>query len=328
MQNHASDALKLVTLKTQNAQLSLLNFGATTRDWRVSSGDEMVPMILGFEDPKEYLTSQYFFGTIAGRVSNRIGDGRYQTEGGVVELDKNEGATTLHGGSRSLSLVIWDLSQVSDTQARFEYHSPDGEMGFPGNARIEVLVTLSERQLRYDMKATVDAVTPISLAQHNYYNFGGTRDIWDYRIKCPTHSLLEQNDIGVSTGKVIDTSGGPLDLRNSPTFRQFEQSGLDCHFIFDDLGNATLREVADIRASDGKGIKIFSDQDGAQIYTAHGLPNLSGGLDGANYGAAAGLCFEPQGYPNAVNIKEFPSVMASPEKPYQQTLIIEAVGME
>ena len=73
-------------------------------------------------------------------------------------------------------------------------------------------------------------------------------------------------------------------------------------------------------------MKLWSDQPGAQLYTAAAMPLQVGGLDGQTYGPASGFCFEPQGFPNAVNIPTFPTVFVSPEKPYVQKLQVEIKG--
>ena len=52
--------------------------------------------------------------------------------------------------------------------------SPDGEENFPGNFSLCVSFTLTDDnalEIRYD--ADTDAVTPVSLTNHSYFNLGG-----------------------------------------------------------------------------------------------------------------------------------------------------------
>jgi aldose 1-epimerase len=323
----SKNTLKTVTLTCDGSSLVLLNFGATTVDWRVLSKGHATPMILGFQDVNDYLSAPGYLGAIAGRVSNRIGNGHLKVAGRSYQLGQNEGTTTLHGGPKGLSHVFWELDKLSDSEALLRYHSPAGENGFPGTADIKLRVTLTAKTLRYDLSAEVDQATPVSLAQHNYYNFGTTGTIWDYQVKVASHRTLAQNDLNVSTGEVIDHADGAMDFRKAKPFREIESRGLDDHFLFDRAGSG-LCEVAEVRAPSGLGVKFHSDQLGAQIYTAHAMGPIHGGLSGARYGAASGFCFEPQGHPNAVNIPEFPSVIAHPETGYSQQLLIEAVGTD
>ncbi|MFY0597792.1 MAG: galactose mutarotase [Cognatishimia sp.] len=321
----AEKSMKSIVLQADRARLVLLNFGATTCDWRVPVGAKTQPMILGFDDLAQYQSSPFYFGAIVGRVSNRIGGGGYTGPDGPVGLECNEGGSVLHGGARGLSAVYWDIQALSDSEARLSYTSPHGENGFPGEVQFEVLVSLTPDTLCYKMRAKVDRPTPISLAQHNYYNFGGTQNIWDYHLTCASHQMLEKDKTGVSTGNVRDVTDTDLDFRTPRALLDTQANGLDDHFLFT-TKRGDLREVASIVSADGLGVKIHSDQDGAQIYTADGMPAMTGGLDGQSYASASGICFEPQGHPNAVNIPEFPSVMVTPETPYEQTLLIEVTG--
>ena len=81
--------------------------------------------------------------------------------------------------------------------------------------------------------------------------------------------------------------------------------------------------VATLTAPDGLQMRIVSDQPCAQVYTAAALPPQSGALSGQQIGPAIGVCFEPQGFPNAVNLPQFPSVIATPDHPYRQRLRLE-----
>jgi aldose 1-epimerase len=138
---------------------------------------------------------------------------------------------------------------------------------------------------------------------------------------------LGQNDVGVSTGEIIDIGSSVMDFTKVSSLAQVKARGMDDHLLFDDA-KSHLRAVAYIQNAQGLGIRIHSDQLGAQIYTANGMGPIEGGLDGAVYGSAAGICFEPQGHPNAVNIPGFPSVMVTPDAPYKQTLLVKTLGFE
>ncbi len=49
------------------------------------------------------------------------------------------------------------------------------------------------------------------------------------------------------------------------------------------------------------------------------------GLGGEMYGAFAGVALEAQDWPDAVNHPNFPSVIASPDRPYRQTTRVTIV---
>ena len=82
-----------------------------------SSGDNVVDdVVLGFDSIQEMWKEQNppYFGVVAGRVANRIKEGRFQTQpnGPVYQLDVNNGPNHLHGGWKGFSNRIWDAKRI------------------------------------------------------------------------------------------------------------------------------------------------------------------------------------------------------------------------
>ena len=287
--------MDIVQLQDGESRVSLLSYGARTQDWVIPSAKGPRPVILGHSDPDAYRRDPYFLGAIVGRVANRIGDAAY----GGHRLVANDGKHQLHGGPGGLWAVDWRLEADGERRARWTYRSPAGEMGFPGTVDFSVTVTLAGTTLTYDMQAQPDCETPISLAQHNYYRLGPAPVI---RIQADRR--LERDSAGIMTGAILPA--GPLDLRAGSAM----PSEADDFLLFDEARDPDM-PVADLNG-DGLRLRLWSDQPGAQLYSGHGL--------GAPFAPRAGLCLEPSGYPNAVNIPAFPSIMASPDRPYRQIL--------
>ncbi len=94
-------------------------------------------------------TRNQYFGCTTGRVANRIAKGSFTLDGKEYKLAINNGPNHLHGGvKRSLDKVVWKGTAVKggkgDAGVRFEYTSPDGEEGYPGNLKIAVTYTLTK----------------------------------------------------------------------------------------------------------------------------------------------------------------------------------------
>ena len=319
--------LREVNLRDGDVSLAILNYGATTRDWRVPLNGRPVPVVLGYADPVQYLHGTVFFGAIVGRVSNRIGGAQFSMNGQTLRLSPNDGGNQLHGGPVGLSNVFWEIEPDGPSAVRLRYVSPAGENGFPGQAKVTVDVQLTGSCVTYDMRAEVDCVTPISLAQHNYYNLAGGGSIWDHKLRCTADRMLAMDDQGIMSGDITSVDGTRFDFRDMRTFAQADPKrlGIDHNLVFE-AGRDVSQPVSEVVAANGMHLKAWSDQPGAQLYTAAHMPMQEGGLDGQNYGPAAGFCFEPQGFPNAVNIPSFPSVLVSPEIPYAQKLQVEIKG--
>ncbi|NIZ12179.1 aldose epimerase family protein [Phaeobacter sp. HF9A] len=322
---HRGQMLKEVTLQSDGLSLSLLNFGAVTRDLRLTAKGEDRPLILGFADPAAYLDNPAYLGVIAGRVANRIKNAQFALGGQHYYLDANEGNNQLHGGPKGLSHVIWELEPLSAASARLSYHSPDGENGFPGAVDFTVVVTLDAMSVDYQMSATVDRPTPINMAQHNYYNLmGGGQPIWDHRLQVDAIGYLAVDDTNVPYGEIAPPDGTRYDLRMGQSLGDLdrERLGTDINVVFDDTRDPAL-PVAILTAPDGLRMTVTTEQPGAQVYTAMMLPAQGGGLSGQTIGPGMGLCFEPQGHANAVNQPDFPSVIVTPDKPYVQNLRLD-----
>ena len=322
---HDGHMLKEARLKTAELSLSILNFGAATRDLRYTVSGADRPLVLGYENPSDYLVNPAYMGVIAGRLAGRTKDARFVLEGQEVVLDANEGNNHLHGGGQGLSHVFWDLHLLDSATAQLTYTSPDGENGYPGTAKFTVAVNLTDSTLTYDMRAEVDRPTPISLAQHNYYNLaGGAEAIWDHRLQVDADRVLLLDATNVPSGESEAISGSRMDFRSEQRLADKDPSqlGMDHNLCFT-AGREASQSVGALTAPDGLRMRVFSDQPGAQFYTAGGMGVQAGALPGQKLGPSQGICIEPQGFPNAVNCPNFPSVIATPDTPYRQTLRLE-----
>lgn len=304
--------------------LSLLNIGAATRDLRVAHRGRQVPVVLGYQDPRAYLENPFYMGVIAGRVAGRIRGARFTLDGHAVRLPANEGRNMLHGGTGGMSHHLWQMEAAGEAAADLTYVSPDGENGFPGRVVFRMRVSLGESTVTYSMRATTDRPTPVNLAQHSYYNLTGGGDILSHRLTSPARRYLPLDAERVPTGTVDDVSGTRYDFRRGKTLGELDprREGTDINICFD-AGPAPVLPVASLDGPNGLRMQVFSDQPGAQIYTAAHLAAHDGALPGQSLAPFAGVCIEPQGYPDAVNQPGFPSVIITPDKPYRQELRLE-----
>jgi len=288
-------------------EVALLSYGAYTRDFRVGGRS----IVLGYDDPADYGTDRYYIGAICGRVANRIAGSRFPLDGREIVLPANVGADHLHGGPEGISRQHWEMEAAGDNAVRLSYLSPDGEGGYPGVARFEVLVTLEGNRLTYDMRAEVDRPTPIALAQHNYYNLTGG-EIWDHRLQVAAEEYLVSNAALLVTGERAPVAGTALDFRAPRRLGDATpgRETLDSCVI---LGVA--EPAAELTAPGAPSLRFYTDQPGLQIYNADTL--------GAPFAPFHAICLEPEAFPNAVNFPGFPSVIARPDAPYRQRLTIE-----
>ncbi|WP_170593091.1 aldose epimerase family protein [Ruegeria arenilitoris] len=311
MNNSRNDCtdIPVIALQDGDMRVSLLGYGAITQGWCYKGQ----PLILGYDDPTEYLDDPFYLGAIVGRVANRIGGAGFDLDGTHHALIANEGANTLHGGPEGLSRQFWQVEQLSPCEAVLVHVSPHGAGGFPGAVRFEVRVRLDFPCLTYSISAWPDRPAPISIAQHNYYTLGSALGISEHRLQLVSDRHLELDDQGIPSGGIVDSASVGLDFAAPQPIGQVA-TDLDHFFLFG-TGGMVAQPVATLAAPSGLTMTVHSDQPGAQVYSAAHLS--------AQFAPRAGLCIEPSGYPNAPNVPWFPSIIYTPEKPYYQTLMLE-----
>ena len=180
-----------------------------------------------------------FFGAIVGRFANRIKDGRFQLlqttassnklETYEYQLEKNNFPNHLHGGSDGFWRKIWNAN-IFDDRIQFTLISPDGDQGYAGGIEVSAIYSLvhidndddgtSGAKLCLEMRAKLlpgeTKATPISLAQHSYFNLAShssRRRIIDHTLHMPSCSMYTPlDDTSIPTRAVhrVDYSGTEL----------------------------------------------------------------------------------------------------------------------
>ena len=301
------------TLDSGKAKVSILNYGCIFRDWQVGG----VPVIVGFDTFEAYLENTWCFGILAGRVANRIRRGKFTLNGTDYQLNCNDGANHLHGGTQGLGKRIWDMDTSGDALV-LRYHSPAGEENYPGTVDFTITITLEGTKLTMDMRAVTDTETPINLAQHNYYNLNGSGDVLGHTLVVDAESYTETEADLIPTGRILPVANTNLDFREPTPIGAIDpdRKGID--------DNLVLREGRDqsqpaaVLSGDQSGLtlKLWTDQPGLQLFNG---PILNAGP----HGPFCGMCLESQYFPDSVNHPEWASILCTPEKPYAQKLVID-----
>ncbi|KAK8586865.1 hypothetical protein V6N13_085884 [Hibiscus sabdariffa] len=323
-------------LKNGNMSVKFTNWGATIMsliipDKHGKPGD----VVLGYDTVKDYKNDTTYFGSIVGRVANRIEGARFSLNGAQYKLPKNDGNNTLHGGPKGFADVIWKVRKIKndskDPTILFGYDSKDGENGFPGELRVTVRYLLrSENRLRVTMKArALKRATPVNLAQHTYWNLGNhnSSDILSEEIQIFASHFTPVDTHLIPTGMVSTVRGTPYDFLRSQTIgsRIKElQKGYDINYVIDGPHDPVkLKRTAIVKdKKSGRTMKLYTNQPGVQFYTGNMIKREKGKA-GSVYKAHAGLCLETQGFPDAVNRPNFPSQIISPGKTYKHKMLFK-----
>ena len=309
---------------TAGVEVDLITWGVVVRDWRVPVKGGLRSVVLGFDSFDPYPSDSPHFGSLAGRVANRIKGASFELDGKTYNPPANfAGRHSLHGGPEGLGRVNWSAEADERANAvRFTHVSPDGHMGFPGRVEFTATYTLTGNRLRLDLAAKADRRTPINVVQHQYFNLGTTDTILDhrYQIHAPAYTALD--DDLIPTGAILPVKGTQWDLNAPRTLRDASGKGID----YDgNLVLATGRNQADpiaiVTAPGGDlTLKLWTDRPGVQFYNSVWTDVKAGGKVFKKH---SGFCLEDQDLPDALHNPHFPSIIYGPGHDYAHLCEIE-----
>ena len=276
-------------------------------------------VVLGFETLEEYVRNPRYFGGLIGRHANRIGLGKFSLNGSVVQLTQNNGANHLHGGEKGFDKRLWKIID-NKTSLHLEYFSRDGEEGYPGNLTARVVYTLSaENELEIEYEATTDRETIVNLTNHSYLNLAGGGDILGHELTLHADGFTPVSKELIPSGEIKSVDDTPMDFRHGKAIGRdlAAAGGYDHNFVLSNF-DGSLRSAARLyEPGSGRVLEIFTTEPGIQFYSGNFLDGSFTGKGGAVYHKYAGLCLEPQHFPDAPNHANFPSTVLRPGETYR-----------
>jgi aldose 1-epimerase len=316
--------------------VKIMTLGAAITEWWVPDKDgKLADVTLGYDDVKGYESKgNPFFGCIVGRVANRIAKGRFTLDGTEYKLAINNKPNSLHGGNKGFDKKVWKCANKGGGEnasfVQFSCTSPDGEEGYPGKLDTTVTYYLTaDNALSIVYKAETDKATPVNLTNHAYFNLVGhnTGDILGHEVTIKAKKYTPTDDTLIPTGKIEPVKGTPFDFTRPTTIgKRIDQIksdpvGYDLNYVVDG-GDQKIPLAAIVREpKSGRVLEVRTTEPGIQFYTGNFLDGTVKGKGGAVYKKHAGFCLEAQHYPDAINQKDFPSIVLKPGKTYRQTTV-------
>lgn len=303
----SGETVSLYTISCGRIQAAITDLGATL----VSLWVDGVDVVLGYDSATGYLSNGGFLGAVVGRNANRIENAAFPLNGRIVSLTPNEGTNNLHSGPDCWNKRLWQAEELGENALRFTLDSPDGDQGFPGNARVQVTYTIENDALTIAYDAVSDQDTVFNLTNHAYFNLFGENHpekAMDQVLLLTAESFTPASAASIPTGEVRSVAGTPFDFRQAkPLGRDIGadyeplhlQGGYDHNFALDEDTQCVLSDP-----DSGRTMTVTTDCPGVQVYTANFL-NVTG-KNGIHYPKRGGVCLETQFAPNAVNHPEWP----------------------
>jgi len=298
--------------------------GAITSLWAPDRDGNFGDIVLGFESLEDYVNNPRYFGALIGRHANRIAQGRFALNGVEYQLPKNNGPNHLHGGFKGFDKRVWSAKEEDDV-LHLSYFSKDGEEGYPGNVEAFVDYRLSGNELSIEYRASTDRDTIVNLTNHSYFNLKGQGTILKHELTLNADGFTPVSADLIPTGEIKAVAGTPMDFREGKAIGSelgLTESGYDHNFVLNDW-DGSLRSVVELyEPTSGRVLEILTNQPGMQFYSGNFLDGSFIGKDGTAYVKYAGLCLEPQHFPDAPNHSNFPSTVLRPGEEYTHSTIL------
>ncbi len=298
--------------------VEILSLGAIVHRLSAPTPGGPIDAIAGYPSLEAYAADTGYLGAIVGRCANRIGDARFVLDGETLHVSANEGSNCLHGGVTGFNRRIWAIEGLDPARPRavLTYISPDGEEGFPGEVRVRAAYELTaDDTLVIAYEAETDRATPVNLSQHIYFNLSGGGDVLDHTLQIAGSAITPVRGDLIPTGALMPVAGTPFDLRRGrvigdalaePHPQLAIPNGFDMNWALDPASGPALTLTS---PKTGLSLEIETDQVGMQVYSGQSMP--------APFVKHAALALEPQGFPDAVNHPNFPSVIVRPGEIYR-----------
>jgi aldose 1-epimerase len=311
----------IFTLRNQHGMVAkVIEYGAIITELQVPDKNGAVTnVVLGAKSLDEYVKGYGGAAAAIGRFANRIAKARFTLDGVEYKLAANNGHNHIHGGRKGFASVLWEglalPAKTGEAAVRFTYFSKDGEEGYPGNLRVNITYTLTDKnEFRIDYEASTDKATPVNLTNHAYFNLAGSGDVLGHHLWLAASRYTPTDDGLIPTGEIANVKGTPLDF-TKPTRvgERIDQlkpklNGYDHNFVIDN-GGKSLVETARVKdPKSGRVMTVRTTEPGVQLYTGNHLQHR-------------GLCLETQHFPDSVNQPKFPSCIVRPDEPFKSATV-------
>jgi aldose 1-epimerase len=298
--------------------------GAITSLWAPDRYGVFGDIVLGFGSLEDYTSNPRYFGALIGRHANRIAQGRFALNGVEYQLPKNNGANHLHGGFKGFDKRVWS-AKVEDDVLHLSYFSKDGEEGYPGNVEAFVDYRLSGNELSIEYRASTDRETIVNLTNHSYFNLKGDGTILDHELTLNAGGFTPVSADLIPTGEIKSVVDTLMDFREGKAIGSdlgLTESGYDHNFVLNDWDGSLKSALQLYEPTTGRVLEILTDQPGMQFYSGNFLDGSFLGKNGVAYVKYAGLCLEPQHFPDAPNHPTFRSTVLRPGEEYRHSTIL------
>lgn len=303
------DPFKEYTISAENITVKLIGYGARVTSLLVPDRTgRMQDVVVGYDDPKQYLhdseTNHTFFGAVVGRYANRIKNGTFSIDGNTYHIPENEhgGLDTLHGGTVGYDQRNWTVTSHTSSSITYTLFDPGWE-GFPGDVITHAMFSVDTKMTPENpqglpqlttklISLALTEKTPIMLANHIYWNLNAFKEptvLKDTFLQLPLSQRYVAGDgILVPNGTISEVAttynGAPdfttgklvgADLQDAAGLCGTNCTGYDTCYIVDRPPSYGAQEsmIPILRmnsSTTGISLEVATNQRAVQIYSCNG----------------------------------------------------------
>jgi len=288
-------------------------------------------IVLGFDNLAQYeKQNSPYMGAIIGRYANRLSKAGFVLNNIQYHLVPNDNPNHSHGGTIGFNKVIWDASEITETDSVgvvLQYLSKDMEEGYPGNLNVKVTYVLNnDNELKIYYEAQTDKPTILNLTHHSYFNLAATKEnIVNHELTIFADSYTPTDKLWIPTGIIAPVAGTDFDFTQSHKIGERIHNlahGYNMNFVVRKKCNNELSKAAEVFDSkSGRRMEVYTTEPGLQLYTGDYLDGSITGSGNIVFGKNMGLCLEAQHFPDSPNKPDFPSTELKPGETYTQLTI-------
>ncbi|WP_025725301.1 aldose epimerase family protein [Acholeplasma granularum] len=313
--------MEIIKLKNDFQELTILTTGATIHEWICFK--EKINILISNEDLSNYqITGKGFLNQTIGRVANRIKDGKFTLNNKTYQLARNfDGGHHGHGGPTGFYLREFEIIEKTNHKVKLKYVSKHLEEGYPGTVTLFVTYEIKDIEMIITYDATTSLDTIMSITNHAHFNLSTEDTILNHEVLISSNKVLVIDQYLVPTGNYIHVENTSFDLRNFKKLKEVLSSkevlnitnGLDHAYIFGKDKKVHLKYK-------NRNLIIKTTYPGVQVYSMN--HNLSQKLlNNRIFKKHAGIAFEPQYEPNAINIPHFNQPILKSNEKYHHQII-------
>ena len=300
----AGDAVEAITLSAHGLSATILTYGAIVQDVRLDGIAHS--LTIGSDRLDDYENDMRYYGCVVAPVANRLRDASATIDGVKHQFEANQhGKHTLHSGTNGAHAFVWQIDDKSQNCLFLSHKMTDVHGGFPANRTITARFEITAGPtLRLTLTTTTDAPSIANATNHSYWNLDGSGKIAGHQIRVDADHYLPTDDVdSLVTGEVRPVAGTDYDFRSFAPLVP-ENPPLD-HTFCVAPEQRDLTECMFLTGASGLSMTVATTEAGVHIYDARD----------AQY---PGIAIEAQGWPDAPNQPDFPSIEVTPDAPVVQ----------